>query len=51
MQHLQQITDSGQDILPEVTTRPDYEKENVTTEWISDTEVQDRYKFISEIHK
>lgn len=51
MQHLQQITDSGQEIVPEIAAKPEYEKEIETTEWIADVEVQDRYKFISEIHK
>lgn len=51
MQHLQNMTDAGQDVLPEVTTKPNYALEHQPTEWITDSDVQDHYKFISEINK
>ncbi|RZB39359.1 muscle M-line assembly protein unc-89-like [Asbolus verrucosus] len=46
--HLQQITDSGQEVEVEVRTYPDYTRESQPVEWES-TNAQDNYNFISEI--
>lgn len=51
MQHLQEITDSGSEVVAEAMTKPNYSLENQAVEWITSTDVQDNYKFISEIHK
>lgn len=51
MQQLQRITDSGMEVTPEVMTKPNYAYESQQMEWISDADVQDHYKFISELHK
>lgn len=51
MLHLQQITDSGQEVMPEITIKPNYALEQEPIQWITDADVQDHYKFISEIHK
>jgi serine/threonine protein kinase len=48
--HLQQITDSGQQVEVEISTYPDYTKESQPVEWESGN-AQENYDFISEISR
>lgn len=48
--HLQQITDSGQEVEEEVRTHPDYGTETQPVEW-QDVSPQEHYNFISEISR
>lgn len=50
MKHLQQITDSGQEVEAEVRSRPDYNLENKPVEWTEGSADQN-YDFISEISR
>lgn len=51
MMHLQHITDSGQEVVPEVNVKPNYALESQPMEWTKDSDVTEHYKFISEICK
>lgn len=50
MRHLQQITDSGKSVEPEVKLRPDYALESNPVDWIQEDATQ-QYEYISEIYK
>lgn len=50
MEHLQQITDSGQEVEPEVRLRPDYNLESEPVEWI-EGEAEHHFDYISEISR
>lgn len=52
MKHLQQITESGQPILPEeVKPKVDYRFETEPIEWSTEPSYTERYSFISEISR
>ncbi|XP_054088791.1 obscurin [Zeugodacus cucurbitae] len=52
MEHLQKLTESGQEILPEEErVHTDYHCECEPPNWITDSSVNEKYSFISEIHR
>lgn len=51
MTHLQQLTDSGHQIVIEEKTKLDYSIEKNPIEWDTKTNVTDEYNFISEISR
>lgn len=52
MKHLQQITESGHEIVPdERKVHVDYQLERESLSWITDSDISDKYSFISEIHR
>lgn len=50
MLHLQQITDSGEQVEEETQKRMDYSNESQPVEWQTKT-VEENYNFISEISR
>ncbi|XP_020716206.1 obscurin isoform X3 [Ceratitis capitata] len=52
MEHLQKLTESGQEILPEEErVHTDYHCECEPPNWITDSSVNEKYSFISEIYR
>ncbi|XP_036330057.1 obscurin-like [Rhagoletis pomonella] len=52
MEHLQKLTESGQEIVPEEErVHTDYHCECEPPNWITDSSVNEKYSFISEIHR
>ncbi|XP_054736972.1 obscurin isoform X2 [Anastrepha obliqua] len=52
MEHLQKLTESGQEIVPEEErVHTDYHCECEPPNWITDSNVNEKYSFISEIHR
>ncbi|XP_055858566.1 obscurin-like [Episyrphus balteatus] len=52
MKHLQQLTESGHEIVSEERkVHVDYQLERESLSWITDSDISDKYSFISEIHR
>lgn len=52
MKHLQEITESGQEITAdEPVTRMDYSAEKTPIEWISEGALNEKYSFVSELSR
>jgi hypothetical protein len=50
MKHLQEITESGQEIVvDEPVTHFDYSAEQTPVEWISEGALNEKYSFVSEL--
>lgn len=52
MRHLQQLTENGQEVVPEEErVHMDYHCERNPPNWVTDSSVNEKYKFISEIYR